>query len=300
MAQLWIAVDWGTSNLRVWVMRGERVLATLTSDAGMGGLAPEEFEPVLVELIGGYLPEHGRTDVICCGMVGAAQGWQDAGYAAAPCPPLNPLGMIEVATRDARLAVRILPGVKQVAPADVMRGEETQIAGFLAKAPRFEGLICLPGTHSKWAFVRQGAIEGFRTFMTGEMFALLKTQSVLRHSTGTGWQTEGFFEGVSTGLDREGAGFADLFSVRADRLIGGRSADFLTAKLSGLLLGSELAAVRNQWALDNVQIVGDARLAQHYKQGLEHIGGAAVLHDANDVTLIGLTQAWNGLYERKT
>lgn len=299
MAQLWIAVDWGTSNLRVWVMKGETVLAALSSDAGMGGLGPADFEPVLVDLIGGYLPKHGRTDVICCGMVGAAQGWQDAGYTGAPCPPLSPMKMVEVATRDPRLDVRILPGVKQVAPADVMRGEETQIAGLLAKIPDIEGLVCLPGTHSKWAFVKQGAIEGFRTFMTGEMFALLTRQSVLRHSTGTGWQSEGFLEGVSTGLEREGGGFADLFSVRADMLIGGRSADFLTAKLSGLLLGSELAAVRGLWAVDNVQIVGAARLAQHYKQALEYIGATVVLHDAGDVTLMGLTQAWNDLSEGK-
>ncbi|WP_412563815.1 2-dehydro-3-deoxygalactonokinase [Thalassobius sp. MITS945101] len=299
MAKLWIAVDWGTSNLRVWVMRGDKVLAGLSSDAGMGGLAPEDFESVLIDLIGEYLPEQGRTDVICCGMVGAAQGWQDAGYTGAPCPPLNPLDMVEVATRDPRLAVRILPGVKQVTPADVMRGEETQIAGLLAKAPDIEGLVCLPGTHSKWVFVRQGAIEGFRTYLTGELFALLTRQSVLRHSTGAGWQSEGFLEGLSTGLEREGGGFADLFSVRADMLIGGRSTDFLTAKLSGLLLGSELAAVRGLWAVDNVQIVGDARLAQHYQQALEYIGATVVLHDASDVTLMGLTQAWNDLSEGK-
>jgi 2-dehydro-3-deoxygalactonokinase len=86
------------------------------------------------------------------------------------------------ATKDPRLRVSILPGLKQAVPPDVMRGEETQIAGFLAAAPGFDGVLCLPGTHAKWVQISAEEVVSFRTFMTGELFDLLSTQSVLRHS----------------------------------------------------------------------------------------------------------------------
>ena len=87
----WIAVDWGTTNLRAWAMGADgAVLASLISDQGMGGLTPDTFEPALLDLINPHLPDGQTTPVICCGMVGAAQGWAEAPYAAVPCPPPGP------------------------------------------------------------------------------------------------------------------------------------------------------------------------------------------------------------------
>ena len=128
-----VAVDWGTSRLRAWsVGTGGVVLAHAASDEGMGGLARDGFEPALLRLIGGWLAEGRSTPVIACGMVGARQGWIGAAYAEVPCPPLDPGRMARAARRDPRIAVHVVPGLCQRAPADVMRGEETQIAGFLA------------------------------------------------------------------------------------------------------------------------------------------------------------------------
>ncbi len=106
---------------------------TATSDAGMGTLTRDGFEPALLDLIAPWLGP-GNTPVIACGMVGSRQGWAEAPYRAVPCPAQSE-SLTRVAAEDRRLDVHIVPGVKQVSPADVMRGEETQIAGFLSQNP---------------------------------------------------------------------------------------------------------------------------------------------------------------------
>jgi 2-dehydro-3-deoxygalactonokinase len=177
----WIAVDWGTTHLRAWAMAEDgTVRAEARSDDGMGHLARDAFEPALLSLIEPWLGA-GPMDVLACGMVGSRQGWVEAPYVAVPAKPTN-LTPVPVTTRDPRLRVSILPGLKQDAPPDVMRGEETQIAGFLAAALGFDGVLCLPGTHAKWVQISAGEVVSFRTFMTGELFDLLSAVSVLRHS----------------------------------------------------------------------------------------------------------------------
>jgi len=181
----WIAADWGTSHLRVWAMQGETVLDKANSDCGMARLSKDKFQGALLDLIESWL----RTtpvDVIACGMVGARQGWVEAPYSAVPSAPV-PVVPIRVPNTDPRIRAFVVPGLKQNNPPDVMRGEETQIAGFLASHQNWDGVICLPGTHSKWVQVSAGEVVSFRTFMTGEMFELLRGQSVLKHSMGEGW-----------------------------------------------------------------------------------------------------------------
>ena len=182
-APAWIAVDWGTSNLRAWAMdEAGAALAEAASPAGMGGLARDGFEPALVALIDPWLAPGRRTDVIACGMVGARQGWIEAPYAAVPGPPAAPAP--SPARRCATRAWRCTccTASARPIPADVMRGEETQIAGLIAREPGFDGVACLPGTHAKWAHVSAGEVVSFSTFMTGELFALIAQSSVLRHS----------------------------------------------------------------------------------------------------------------------
>ncbi|OZA06724.1 MAG: 2-keto-3-deoxy-galactonokinase, partial [Rhodobacterales bacterium 17-64-5] len=241
----WIAVDWGTSNLRAWAMdaRGQ-VLAEAASEDGMGKLAKAEFEPALLRLIGGWLGE-GPMPIIACGMVGSRQGWCEAPYRSVPCPPLDPLAQVAVPTTDPRLAMRIAPGLRQTTPADVMRGEETQIAGALSLIPDYDGVLCLPGTHSKWAQISAGEVVSFQTFMTGEMFALLSETSVLRHGMeGDGWDDAAFDSAVGDALSRPERLAARLFALRAEGLIADLAPAAARARLSGLLIGAELAAAR--------------------------------------------------------
>ncbi|MEN9061327.1 2-dehydro-3-deoxygalactonokinase [Ponticoccus litoralis] len=289
----WIAADWGTSHLRVWLMDAEdRVIRRLTSDRGMGGLAPDAFESALLDLVGDTLGE-GVTDVLICGMAGARQGWAEVPYAKVPCPA--PTAAMKILTADPRLSVRILPGLSQAQPPDVMRGEETQIGGFLALEPGFDGVLCLPGTHCKWAHVSASEIVSFRTFMTGEVFALLTKHSVLRHSTGgDDWDAAAFDAAVSDALSKPGRLLSDLFTLRADGLLNGTGAGVSRARLSGLLIGAELAAARPYWLGQPVVILGEDALARNYLAALTAQGAEARSVAAEDITLAGLKAARTG------
>lgn len=286
----WIAVDWGTSNLRVTAMGAEGPLATRESTEGMARLAPDEFEPTLLRLIGDWLPERGSIDVLACGMVGARQGWVEARYRSVPCTPLDATALTVVHTTDPRLNFSIAPGLSQSAPADVMRGEETQIAGALALDPGFDGVFCLPGTHSKWVHVSAGEVVSFQTFLTGELFALLSENSVLRHGLagGEGWEAEAFDAALSDAISNPHRFAGRLFALRAEGLLSGLSPVSARARLSGLLIGIELAAARPYWLGQPVTLIGAERLSSHYAHALASQGITARQLSGSACTLAGL------------
>ena len=287
----WIAVDWGTTALRATLMDGAQAVATRESADGMGALDRDGFEPALLRLVEDWL-DAGPTEVLACGMVGARQGWAEARYTAVPCAPLG-TALTPAPTRDPRLSVRIVPGVKQTRPhPDVMRGEETQIAGIMATAKDFDGVACLPGTHTKWAHLSAGEIVSFRTVMTGEVFATLTSQTVLRHSlAGDGWDEEPFLAAVSDALSRPETLTARLFELRAADLLTGQEAATGRSILSGLLIGAELAATRVWWLGRDVVITGSARMTRAYDAALNSQGVKARILPADAMTLAGLTSA---------
>ena len=294
----WIAVDWGTTHLRAWVFGpGGTQIAGLSSADGMGRLSPDEFESALLSLIDPHLPEDRRTPIIACGMVGARQGWIEAPYARTPCPPPGVREAVLAPVRDSRLAVRILPGVSQAAPADVMRGEETQVAGILADNPEFDGVICLPGTHTKWVHAGAGEIVGFRTFMTGELYALLSERSVLKHGlkhgmARDGWDQDAFLEAVDDVMASPRSLAADLFSLRAAALLHDLPPAAARARLSGLLVGSELAGARASWLGRRVVLVGSQTLSRLYEAALVAQGTQTERVHGDAMALSGLAAAY--------
>ncbi|MGR4067261.1 2-dehydro-3-deoxygalactonokinase [Billgrantia sp. C5P2] len=302
----WIAVDWGSSNLRAWAVDGRgEVLSRGSSDKGMLALAAEGYEPALLETIGDWLPASGRVPVWVCGMAGARQGWQEAAYLPVPVG-LGELAKAAVApvVNEPRLDVRLLPGLCQHAdPAghgfDVMRGEETQLAGLVAREPGFSGMVCLPGTHAKWAWLEEGAVIRFATHLTGELYRLLASQSVLKHSV------------ADAELDAPGCRDAFVAAVReasaepgrfGQQLFGLRAADLLDdalprgvarharlgARLSGLTIGLELAGMRHELSGAAVTLIGSQALCSRYALALEALGHDSRRLDGEAAVLAGL------------
>lgn len=287
----WIAVDWGTSNLRVWALSGDNsIIATASSERGMAALGRDEFEPALLDLISDWLPEHAITSVFACGMVGAKQGWIEAPYTQTPCLPAQSATLAP--TSDPRIAVQILPGVCQNEPADVMRGEETQIAGFLSDKPDWCGAICLPGTHAKWVLIEGGQIARFQTYMTGELFSAIQHNTVLRHSlTGDGWDEEAFREAVLSALENPVLAAGCFFRIRADGLLHGQGNGAGRARLSGTLIGIEMSAAREFWNDQTVMILGEGELSRRYAQALQLAGSNSSIKNIETYTLAGITRA---------
>lgn len=290
----WIAVDWGTSNVRAWGIdaAGEIAFAE-SSEQGMGKIGRADYPGVLASLIGDRAP--GVSEVLICGMAGARQGWLEAPYLETP----TQLGRLidgAVSPEAPGLTPRILPGVCQRTPTeDVMRGEETQLLGLLALKPGFAGTVIMPGTHSKWARIDDGRVTGFSTAMTGELYDVLGTHSVLRHSLNgerTGPATE---DGISAGLE---AGLNDpahitglLFRTRAAALLSNRGADWCSGYLSGLLVGAEIGGKRDWLGTAPVPLIGSERLCRLYGAALARIGAKSEVVDTTTATLAGLKAA---------
>jgi len=297
-AQRWIAIDWGTTNMRGWVMSGQDVVASVDGGAGMNTLAPEGFEPELLRHTAPYLARAGTTPVVICGMAGARQGWQETPYISVPVEPFDPARAVRVKTHDDRLDVRILPGLSQQSPPDVMRGEETEIAGYLAGDPDFDGILCLPGTHTKWVHISAREVVSFRTAMTGELFDLLGHQSVLRHSVaGDGWDEPAFLAAIDEAMSRPAGVAAELFGIRANDLLTETDAKVARARLSGLLIGAELAAMRPYWLGQRVVLVGAPTLAGRYHAALGAQGAMAEMAPTRDLALNGLIAAYRKMGE---
>ncbi|MDP6189219.1 MAG: 2-dehydro-3-deoxygalactonokinase [Gammaproteobacteria bacterium] len=296
-ALAWIAVDWGTSSLRIWGLdKDANMVFESASNEGMASMVcAADFEATLLSHIETCLTATDSVTVVCCGMVGAKQGWHDAGYQSLPINPLAKQQAVRVPATDSRLQVWVVPGLCQRQPADVMRGEETQIAGVLAQAANqaFSGMVCLPGTHSKWALCDAGEVTQFATFMTGEMFALLAKQSVLRFSVAdSDWDAEIFKVAVKEAFAQPASISNLLFSVRAKDVLGQSAGAFGKARLSGLLIGLELAGVLVLSEINQVHLVAGSELAELYQQACEALLIDTQVHSGEACVLAGLKAAY--------
>ncbi len=297
-AERFVVVDWGTSSFRGWLMSADgEALAESRGGEGMlhcaGGAS---FAPVLRD----HLARLGAPEaapVLICGMAGARQGWVEAPYLKTPTR-LDALheGAIRVdAPSDIGGDIRILPGIAQGradAP-DVMRGEETQLLG--VTEPDFSGLVCIPGTHSKWIRIEDGRIVEFSTYMTGELFSVIAQHSILLHAVeaaASPADSQPFRDGVSTALAAPTALTASLFRLRAAQLLGFEQRADGAARLSGLLIGSELAdAMGRHGSLRSVRLIAAGALGRLYESALGAQGLDVTTVDAEQASRRGLAKA---------
>jgi 2-dehydro-3-deoxygalactonokinase len=295
----WVAVDWGTSNLRVWgIGPSGEVLFSRGSPQGMATLAPDAYPQVLAGILAPDLAPDGKPiDALICGMAGARHGWREAPYLDAPAD-LSTLAAAAVTASvpGARLRARILPGVCQRGAAeDVMRGEETQLLGLTTLIPHFSGIVCMPGTHCKWVELCGPRLQRFATVMTGELFGVLRAHSVLRHAcSGSGQgpaHAEGFQSGLCEGVDAPQRLPALLFKVRAGALLSARTPDWCAGYLSGLLIGAEIGAQREWIGRGDLAILGSAGLVELYGAAMAKVGKPARIVDGHAASLAGLMAA---------
>ena len=292
-------VDWGTTNLRVWLTgHAGQVLAAKTTADGMGTLARDQFAGVLENILTG-LDAAPELPVMICGMAGSRQGWREAPYASTPVALTN-LAAQSVAFQSYNRLVRILPGIarKNASRPDVMRGEETQLLGLSVSKDIHTGLACLPGTHSKWVKLEDGAVSDFVSVMTGELYALLRQHSILRHSTGGNAKVSAtdplFLEHVQIGLSKEG-GLGRLFSIRAATLLNNADAAQSSAALSGLLIGTEIRDASAVLGAESgeIHIIGSGSLGLLYQAALSVAGFNPHIQDGSALVRAGLSSAAN-------
>ena len=273
--------DWGGSRLRLWRLQGGEVAARREA---AGVLQTDDHAAVLREALG----EWTATRVVLCGMAGARGALREVPYVACPASPLawrQGAADFALAGFDLRIAAGL--SLDRDGRPDVMRGEETQVFGAMALDPALavgRHAIVLPGTHSKWVHLESGRIARFRTFMTGELFALLAGSSLVRGGEPGGGAEAGFAEGLSRASKRAALSAA-LFEARAAQLVSGRTGAWARGFVSGLLIGSEIAEAAPDGP---VLVIGAAELAGRYHEALAAFGVDAHRMDDEACAIAGL------------
>ncbi|MDK9696264.1 MAG: 2-dehydro-3-deoxygalactonokinase [Siculibacillus sp.] len=285
-----VAVDWGTSRFRAHLVGEDgRLLDGVASDEGMGRVAPDGFEAVLTRMCAPWLAAHPGIPVLMAGMVGSRNGWREVPYVPCPAGPDEIAAAMMSFEIAGGTTVRIVPGLVVDGPeADVMRGEETQILG----CGLDDAVVVLPGTHSKWATVRDGRIESFRTFMTGEVFALFTRQSVLRllrePPVDTPVERAAFRRGLAA-ASADGGLLNRAFHARSAVLRGRMAPQEVDSYLSGLLIGAEVGAAKRLAPADlPIVLVADGVVAEEYREAIAAAGGDVTLVDPQRSFVDGL------------
>jgi 2-dehydro-3-deoxygalactonokinase len=289
-----VAVDWGTSSFRAWLMSADgKALAESRSSEGMLHCAATGFAPVLRDHLARLGAPEGIS-VLICGMAGARQGWVEAPYLKTPTR-LDALheGAVRVGGGG---DIRILPGIAQARAdrPDVMRGEETQLLG--VTDADFTGLVCIPGTHSKWVRIKSGEIIEFSTYMTGELFAVICRHSILSHAVEADGEpsvdSPPFRESLAMALAAPAGLTTSMFRLRAAQLLGFEQRGDGAARLSGLLIGTEIAdAINRHGPPQSLRLLRAGRLGQLYETALSECGFAVTAVDADEASRLGLGKA---------
>jgi 2-dehydro-3-deoxygalactonokinase len=298
----YVAVDWGTSSFRLWLVdRAGNVLGERRSHEGMMAAGKLGFAAVLQSHLDALGAAH-ELPVVICGMAGARQGWVEAGYVDTPAPLASILKQA-IAVPGQDRDILILPGIAQrdrTAP-DVMRGEETQLLGVLGIDATDDAVVCMPGTHSKWVRANGGTIERFATFMTGELFDAVSRETILSHAmTGAdnAVDIDAFKSAVIAAFETPAFAANLLFQVRSGQLLYGGTPSSAREKISGTLIGLELAAgLAEAIPETGITLVASGRLQVLYQLAFDTVSVPVRSIGAEDAVRRGLAMAaqsiWN-------
>jgi 2-dehydro-3-deoxygalactonokinase len=279
-----IAVDWGTTNRRAYLIDGSGQCTNEFEDRkGVLSVAAGAFPDAVSEI----RQRLGDKPLLLAGMVGSNRGWKEARYV--PCPAgLDDLAaaLVWAGEREA-----IVPGVSYLKNerADVMRGEEVQLLGAIAGGSLDpDGLVCHPGTHNKWATLREGKISEFRTVMTGELFSLLKDHSILSDLLQSPVELNDAFRTAARHAITHEALPADLFSVRSRVLLGQAKKEDAASYASGLLIGADVRVGLSYPTGANIAVIGRPELTRLYATAIAEAGRTAVELDGERSFLAGI------------
>jgi 2-dehydro-3-deoxygalactonokinase len=276
-----IAVDWGSTRLRVSAVGADgAVHRHETTDQGILGLGRVRQGETLRGALAPMCAAYPDVPVVAAGMIGSRNGMVETVPVALPATVADVAAGMATLVLDDLTTVRISPGLtdRSADPVDLIRGEEVQVLGYLADHPgESDAVLVLPGTHSKWVTVHRGAIVGFRTFLTGELYAQLRGTPSLRPTVDRGADPAGF-DWFGAGLrlaDLDGGLLRQLFAARSRMLASRLGADEMAELLSGLVIATEIAGARQAGLLvaDRAPVViADPALAQHYRQAFAAAG----------------------------
>ena len=253
---IYLTVDGGTTNTRVYLVKDRVITDSLSVPAGAVN-GKEAIGAALRAAVAEILPRNRIEETYVSGIIASGMITSESGLCPVPHVPA-PAGAKELAANlrtgsfpdICGIPFLFIPGVilRGDTPenTDVMRGEETELAGILTRINDPDALYLLPGSHSKLIEIDgEGRIVRFSTAMTGEILSAAAEHTILKYSTGfaeagEGIREDSLYEGYEAclgyGINRA------LFSVRMKKNFFGGSG----AECFGYLLGAVLCGEINQ------------------------------------------------------
>jgi 2-dehydro-3-deoxygalactonokinase len=298
-----IALDWGSTRFRGWLLDSTGIeIDSIDEEFGILNIDDSQYINVFDQLLGSWIKEHGSIPVIASGMIGSRQGWMEVPYLDCPTGTEQLARNLTYLTINSKiisnpLSMAIVPGIQifENGIPDVMRGEETQVAGLVWSKHKV-GLCILPGTHSKWVFINKGMIENFTTFMTGEIFALMAKHSIInRLMDGKSFNRDDFIIGCKQSLNSSYGFLKETFSARTMGLFEKVKPKGIHSYLSGIIIGNEIKDginiyyknLRNKE--ETIILNGEKSLCNLYKIAFE-IAGVKVKLEKYNLATKGLFQ----------
>ncbi len=290
-----ISCDWGTSSFRLRLVNHAslEVLATVSSMEGIAAVYAQYrqqaavdrlmfYSKVLLQHVEELREKSGQSlenlPIVLSGMASATIGMIDLPYRNIPYSIGH--GELEVQVLEANEhfphKLVIVSGVRS--DDDVMRGEETILAGCTIIDTRGEQLLIFPGTHSKHMIVEHPQLKAFNTYMTGELFELLANKSVLAASVES--NTDDTSHAFEQGVRESAAGVLlnNIFHVRTNQVFNKLEKSANYHYLSGLLIGEELKQLPGK-NFTTITIVSMGPLADLYKKAIGVIGLGALCRE---------------------
>ncbi len=280
-----VALDWGTTSQRAWLLGDDgRILETRRRDRGLlstaGSERTRDHEIAFIDACGDWLRANPALPAIACGMVGSAQGWEEAGYLTVPTDLV--IDAVDLSTVPHDLGtLHLVPGLRMpphgTFPGDLMRGEETQLIGVLDLLPEADGplTVVLPGTHTKWVRMDNRKVISFTTAISGELYALVLRHGILALTAAQGEPDDvAFARGLAAGYADDARGLpVELFGARVLVLEGRLAPASVPDYVSGVIIADE---VRHQLPRHpkpgRIILCGTADLCRRYASALGQQG----------------------------
>ena len=287
-----IFIDWGTTNVRVFLVDGLSgdVIDQRKSDKGIKFVPRGAYPAVFSELTQGWLDTAKFT--LMAGMVGSANGWEEAAYVPLPASPLKVsehIHNLSVTPNVYIVGGLCCHGIDNTY--DVIRGEEVQIIGLMSKIEQEKQLVCLPGTHSKWLEIDEdNIIDSFTTVMSGDFFSAICTSTIMAMMLDSpqAFSHDDFQKGVELSA-RPGGIMAHMFKVRGALLFNQIQPEHIESMISGIVIGSEIHSMKEVYNTNaKIQVIGSDSLGEKYSLAFEMLAIAHQVHDGDSLSLEGM------------
>ena len=287
--QTFLSCDWGTTNFRLRLIDAATctILSEVATNEGIQStynnwISQEMplttkvafYQSIIStaakKLQAEYNAPITNTPIVVSGMASSSIGMVELPYKPIPLSleNMNLEHVIIEATENFNHPVLLISGIKS--DDDVMRGEETKIAGCYNSNENEKHLFIIPGTHSKHVKTEGKNLIAFSTFMTGEMFHLLSTESILKASIEAAkfdqQHYQAFAKGVITGSTTNI--LHSLFTTRTNQLFNTYTKHENYFYLSGLLIGHELKDSIH-YPFDSIHLICNKTMEPYYLTALQ-------------------------------